>query len=108
DAVLRAAPAVYGKGEEDPPGQGRRQAIRQPEVRVCLSQCGGDAPGPGGQHHGPRDVAASTIDDVGSASSEDAPARERGGEGDAERARERDSRLARQAGDGERVQLEAG
>jgi hypothetical protein len=107
DAVLRPVAARDPVGEEDAAGEGRREPVREPEVRIGLGQRGRDLPSPGGVDHRPGDVAAAAEDDVRAAAPEDLSARARRAARPQERAQQGDGGPARKAGDLERVELVA-
>ena len=108
DAVLRAVTARDVVGEEDTACQGCGQPVCEPEVRVRLAQRRRHALETRGEHHRPGHVPPAAEDDVRSAAPQDAQARERRAHGPPERADELDPELPGEAGDGERVELEAG
>ena len=101
-------PPVDREREEDASRERGREPVREAEVRVGLGQRRRDPARPRGEHHRPADVAAAAEDDVRPAAREDLPARERRPAGERERPEQRQARLAREAGDVERVELEAG
>ena len=107
DADLR--PVVPGDlvGEEQPCGERRRHAVRQPEVRVGLGQRRRNSTETRGEHHRPGDEAAAAEDDVGPAPREDPEAVDGGGRRAPRSLNLCRTRSARKAGDGERVELEA-
>jgi hypothetical protein len=76
-------------------------------MRVGLAERAGDPVEPRGQHHRPGHVAAGAEHGVGLAAPKDATASERCSERPPRRASELDAGPARQARDGERVELVA-
>ena len=107
DLDLRPRPPRDLVGEEQLRGERRREPVREAEVRVGLGQRRRDPAQPGGEHHRPGDVAAAAEDDVGAPTAQDRAAGERRLRGPPERADELERRLAREAADLERVELEA-
>jgi hypothetical protein len=74
-------------------------------MRVGLGQRGRDPLRPGGEHHRPGDVAAPAQHDIGTTPLEDAAARDRRTQRDRSGAKRGERRPARDAGNGERVEL---
>ena len=108
DAHLRAEARRDRVREEEPAGERRREAVREAEVCVRLAERGGDAHRCGCEDHRAGDVAAAAEHHVGASRAKDPPARAWSRAGEQQRAGERKRRLPRQAGDPERVELEAG
>ena len=107
-AHLRAVAGRDRVREEEPARERRREAVREPEVRVGLAQRGRDAHRRGREDHRAGDVAAAAEHDVGPPGAQDPPARERSRACEQQRPGERQRRLPRKAGDAEGVELEAG
>ena len=107
DPVLRALPARNVVGEEHGLRERRAEAVGQPEVRVRLGQGGGYAAQASCEHHRPGNVAACAQNDVGVATTQDPEARERRPYRTHHGSHEAEPEPAREAGDVERVELEA-
>ena len=105
DLVARAPLDVVG--EKELRGERRCQPVGEAEVRVGLGQRRRDPAQPCGEHHRAGDVATAAEDDVRPATAQDRPTGERRLRGPHERAHELQRRLAREAADLERVELEA-
>ena len=107
DEVLGAVPARDPVCEEHTSGEGRGQAVRQPQVGVGLRQRGRKLLPPCGEDHRPRDVAPATEDDVRPPPLEDRGARPGSAAGPDQRAEQCHRRPAREAGDLEAVEVVA-
>ncbi len=94
DAVAVAVAALDGIGEEHPPRERRREAVREAEVRVGLAEHARDAERGRGREHRAGDVAARAVDDVRAHRAQDRQAARRRDEPTGGRAR-RDERRAR-------------
>ncbi len=106
--VLRAVASVDRERQEDPARERRRQAVRQTEVRVGLHHRRGNPSPRGCVDHRSGDVAAAAEDDVGSPRPQNPGTRSGRASRQQKRTCEGERRPARQTGDGERVELEAG
>ena len=105
-AVLRPA-SPDREGEEDAVGEGRGQAVGEPEVGIGLAHRARDAAQPCGEHHRPADVAAGAEHGVRLPPVEDAEARERRPERPARGTDEPRPGPPRQPRDGKGVELVA-
>ena len=106
--VLRAVPAGDLVGEEHPARERRRQAVREPEVRIRLGERRRNPTHPRRQHHWSGDVPATAEDDVRPAPPEDASAGERRPYRLEKGANESEAEPPRKPRDGKRVELESG
>ena len=107
-SVLRARPSSDLVGEEDPSREGRRKAVREPEMRVGLRQRRGHALRPRCEHHRAGHESPGAENDIRPAPREDAPARERSHCRLSERPQQREARPAWETRNAERVELVAG
>ena len=107
DAVLPAAAPVHLVREEDAARERRSQAVGEAEMRIRLGQRRRDAAQPRRQHHRAGDEAAAAEHHRRAPAAEDPQAEERRLHGADERAHEPEPGSPREAGDRERVELEA-
>jgi hypothetical protein len=108
DPVLGAFGPLDRKGQEDPPGNGRCESVREAEVRIGLAERCRDAEEAGGEHHWACDISSASEDDVRSSSSENPRAGDRSVSRDAHGSNQAKTRAPRKAFDTELVELEAG